>query len=94
MNELTKLTIAEAREGLQDKKFTAVELTKAYAEKMAEGRKYNAYVCEAAEQALHRRKSAMKNWQKARAARWKAFHWALKICSAPKEWQRRLVPIF
>ena len=52
MTELTKLTIAEAREGLQKKEFTAAELTAAYAGKMTAGRKYNAYVCEAAEQAL------------------------------------------
>lgn len=52
MSDLTKLTIAEAREGLRNKDFSAVELTKAYAEKMESGRKYNAYVCEAVEQAV------------------------------------------
>ena len=52
MSELTKLTIAETREGLQKKDFTAVELTQAYIERMDAGRKYNAYVCEVPEQAL------------------------------------------
>ena len=51
MSELTKLTIAETREGLQKKDFTAVELTQAYIERMDAGRKYNAYVCEVPEQA-------------------------------------------
>ncbi len=56
MTELTKLTIAEAREGLKKKEFSAVELTKAYADKMDSGRKYNAYVCETQEQALEQAK--------------------------------------
>ena len=52
MTDLTKLTIAEAREGLRRKEFTAPELVEAYAAKMAEGRKFNAYVCETADKAL------------------------------------------
>ena len=60
MTELTKLTIAEAREGLQNKEFTAPELVEAYAAKMAEGRKYNAYVCETTEQALAQAKESQK----------------------------------
>ena len=58
MTELTELTIAEAREGLRNKRFTAPELTKAYIAKMEEGRKYNAYVCESTEQALERAKAS------------------------------------
>lgn len=58
MTELTKLTIAEAREGLKNKKFTAPELVEAYAAKMAEGRKYNAYVCETTEQAYEQAKQS------------------------------------
>ena len=45
MTDLTKLTIAEAREGLRKKEFTAPELTEAYIKKMDAGRNYNAYVC-------------------------------------------------
>lgn len=58
MTELTKLTIAEAREGLKNKDFTAPELVEAYAAKMAEGRKYNAYVCETTEQAYEQAKQS------------------------------------
>lgn len=52
MTDLTKLTIAEAREGLKKKEFSAVELTQAYAAKMEAGRKFNAYVCETADKAV------------------------------------------
>lgn len=52
MTDLTKLTIAEAREGLKKKEFSAVELTKAYAAKMDAGRKLNAYVCETVDRAV------------------------------------------
>ena len=52
MTDLTKLTIAEAREGLRKKEFTAPELTEAYIKKMDAGRNYNAYVCEEPEKAL------------------------------------------
>ena len=38
MTDLTKLTIAEAREGLRKKEFTAPELTEAYIKKMDAGR--------------------------------------------------------
>ena len=52
MNDLTKLTIAEAREGLKNKEFSSVELTKAYIEKMEANRKLNAFVYETPEIAL------------------------------------------
>lgn len=52
MSELTKLTIAKAREGLKKKEFSAVELTEAYVAKMNEGRKTNAFVAETSEKAL------------------------------------------
>lgn len=56
MTELTKLTIAQAKKGLQNKDFSAVELVEAYAKKMNEGKKYNAYVCETVEQAIDKAK--------------------------------------
>ncbi len=52
MSDLTKLTIAEAREGLKNKEFSSVELTKAYIEKMEANRKLNAFVYETPEIAL------------------------------------------
>ncbi len=58
MTDLTKLTIAEARKGLKDRDFTAVELTEAYVAKMNEGRKYNAFVCETQEKALAQAKQS------------------------------------
>ncbi len=50
--DLTKLTIAQALNGLKNKEFTATELTDAYIKKMTEGRKYNAFVLETPDVAL------------------------------------------
>lgn len=62
MNELTDLTIAEALAGLKNKKFSATELTKAYLNKMEEGRRFNAYVLETPEIALKAAEKADKNY--------------------------------
>ena len=56
MTDLTELTIAEARDGLRKKEFTAPELTEAYIAKMETGRKYNAYVCETPDKAMEQAK--------------------------------------
>lgn len=58
MSDLTKLTIAEAREGLKKKEFTSVELTEAYLNKMSEQRRLNAYVLETPEIALEQAKAS------------------------------------
>jgi len=52
MNDLTKLTIAEALDGMKNKQFTAQELTGAYIKNMEEKRGLNAFVTETCEQAL------------------------------------------
>lgn len=49
---LTALTIAEARDGLLAKRFSAVELATAYMRAMERGRALNAYVLETPEKAL------------------------------------------
>ena len=49
MSDLTKLTIAETREGLKKRDFSAVEVTESYLKAMENGRKYNAYVLETPE---------------------------------------------
>lgn len=56
MNDLTKLTITQALEGLKSKKFSAVDLTKAYLENMKKRKNLNAYVLELAEVALENAK--------------------------------------
>ncbi len=52
MTDLTGFTIAEARDKLAKKAFSAVELTEAYLKAMAAARTLNAYVVETPEQAL------------------------------------------
>lgn len=51
MTDLTALTLAEARDALKAKTFTAVELTDAYIAAMEKARVLNAYVTETPEQA-------------------------------------------
>lgn len=58
MTDLTKLTIAQARAGLDKKEFSAVELTQAYIDNMQAKRNLNAYVCETPDQALAQAKEA------------------------------------
>lgn len=51
-NDLVRLTLAAAKEGLCKKEFSAVELTQAYLEAMAQHRSLNAYILETPEVAL------------------------------------------
>lgn len=54
MTELTKLTIAEARDALANKDFSAAELAEAYIKAMEAGRDLNAYITETPDVALER----------------------------------------
>jgi len=56
MTELTKLTLAAARDGLKAKNFTAVELANAHIAAMEKARGLNAFVTETPELALERAK--------------------------------------
>lgn len=58
MNDLTTLTLADARAGLQQKKFSAVELAGAHLAAMEKARSLNAYVLETPERALAMAKAA------------------------------------
>lgn len=52
MTKLTDLTISQARDGLNKKEFSAVELTQAYLKNMQDKKNLNAFVYEAPEQVL------------------------------------------
>ncbi len=58
MTDLTALTLAEARDALKAKTFTAVELTEAYIAAMEEARLLNAYVTETPEKAREMAKAS------------------------------------
>ncbi|ARQ01777.1 Asp-tRNA(Asn)/Glu-tRNA(Gln) amidotransferase subunit GatA [Pseudorhodoplanes sinuspersici] len=58
MTELTKLTIAAARDGLARKDFSATELTNAHIEAVEKARALNAYVLETPEHARERAKAS------------------------------------
>src|SRR6201995_1755070 len=51
MSEMTRLTIAQARDGLKQKKFSAVELASAHLDAIEKARSLNAYVLETPERA-------------------------------------------
>ncbi|ACL58241.1 Asp-tRNA(Asn)/Glu-tRNA(Gln) amidotransferase subunit GatA [Methylobacterium nodulans] len=50
--DLTELTLAEARDGLRQKSFSAREITQAHLDAVAQARKLNAYLIETPERAL------------------------------------------
>ena len=52
VSDLTELTIAEARQGLDEKNFSAVEMTEAYIAAVEKARILNAYIVETPELAL------------------------------------------
>ncbi|WP_374548024.1 Asp-tRNA(Asn)/Glu-tRNA(Gln) amidotransferase subunit GatA [Rhodoblastus sp.] len=52
MSDLTRLTLAEARDGLAAKKFSAVEINQAFLDAMARAKGLNAYIVETPEKAL------------------------------------------
>lgn len=52
MSKLTDLNLAEARDGLRDKQFSARELTQAHIDRVAAAEKLNAYVLQTPEKAL------------------------------------------
>ncbi len=54
MTDLTTLTIADIRDGLAARRFSATELTRAYLDAMAAARQLNAYIVETPEIALAR----------------------------------------
>ncbi|MGD9839034.1 MAG: Asp-tRNA(Asn)/Glu-tRNA(Gln) amidotransferase subunit GatA [Afipia sp.] len=58
MTDLTSLTLADAREGLAQKSFTALELTDAHLAAMEKARVLNTYVLETPEQARAQAKAA------------------------------------
>ncbi len=67
MSDLTNLTLAQARDGLRKKEFSAKELTEAHLKAMEQARALNAYVAETPEKAL-----AMAEESDARLARGEA----------------------
>ncbi|PPQ37357.1 aspartyl/glutamyl-tRNA(Asn/Gln) amidotransferase subunit A [Rhodoblastus acidophilus] len=58
MTDLTRLTLAEARDGLKAKKFTSVELTQAHVDAVTRAKQLNCYIVETPEKALDMAKAA------------------------------------
>jgi aspartyl-tRNA(Asn)/glutamyl-tRNA(Gln) amidotransferase subunit A len=58
MSDLTRLTLAEAREGLAARKFSAVELTQSHLDAMARAKSLNAFIVETPEKALEQARAS------------------------------------
>ncbi len=67
MNDLIRLTMAEAKEGLHKKKFSSLELTEAYLASMEHNRSMNAYILETPELALESAKESDRRLAKGQA---------------------------
>ena len=67
MNSILELTATQARSALQNKDFTATELTTAYLQAADATSSLNNYVCMTADKALEMA-----------AERWKVDHWKLR----------------
>lgn len=64
MSELTKLSISQAIGGMQNKEFTALELTQAHIAQASTHKDLNVYITETFDQALAQAKIADSNYQK------------------------------
>ena len=64
MSDLVKLTLAQAKKALNDKKISSVELTKAYIAEMEKNRNLNAYVLETPDIALKQAKISDEKYAK------------------------------
>src|SRR6201985_2486678 len=78
MSELTALTIAAARDGLKQKKFSATELADAHLAAMEKARALNAYVLETPERALAMAKASDARIAKGDAGRLEGVPLAIK----------------
>ncbi|HUS98083.1 MAG TPA: amidase family protein, partial [Hyphomicrobiaceae bacterium] len=68
MTELTRLTLAQARSGLSEKKFTATELTDAFLDAVEAGNPHlNAYIAMTADHARAQAKESDKRWARGEA---------------------------
>ncbi|MGI4776190.1 MAG: Asp-tRNA(Asn)/Glu-tRNA(Gln) amidotransferase subunit GatA [Janthinobacterium lividum] len=63
MSELVKLTVAQALDGLRNKDFTALELTKAHIDQSNKYKNLNVFITETFEQALNQAAIADQNYQ-------------------------------
>ena len=85
MSDLNSLTLAQARDGLKKKNFSAAELADAHLAAIEKARALNAYVLETPERAPPWRKPPTRASRPARRGRWKAFRSRSRTCSAPKD---------
>src|ERR1043166_5036318 len=67
MSSLTDLTLSEALEGLRARKFSAVELTRAYIQAMEKTKSLNAYIVETPELALQQAEQSDARYKKGEA---------------------------
>ena len=93
VSDLTKLTLAQARDGLAKKDFSSVELTQAFLEAIEAGnRALNAYVLVTGEHALSQAKASDARLAPSRRGRWKACRSASRTSIARRACAPRPAP--
>ncbi len=95
MTDLTKLTIAEARDKLAARDFTATELTESYLGAIETGNEaLNAFIAVTGDIAREQAKASDAKIAAGEARRWKVFLSALKTFTRPRVFTLRRVLIF
>ena len=93
VTDLTKLTLAEAREGLREKQFSATELTQAFLDAIEAGNAAQRLRAADARASRWRRpRPATRGWPRARRGRSKACRSASRTSTAPRACARRPAP--
>lgn len=84
MTALTRLTIAEARDGLARGDFTAMELTEAHNRAVEAARGLNAFITETPELAMEQAAASHERIRTGRAGALEVCRWPSRTCSAPR----------
>ena len=87
--DLTSLTLAEARDGLRAKKFSAREIAQAHVAAVERARDLNAFVLETPERALEMAAASDKRIAAGKVGPLEGLPLAIRISSAPKAYARQ-----
>lgn len=89
MTDLSKITIASARDAMRAGELTSVELTQSYLDALAAADALNAYSTKTPEKALAQAAAADVAFKQAMRPICAASRWASKTCSAPRISRRK-----
>src|SRR5579864_2670436 len=94
MIDLTSLTLAQARDALRRKEFSATELADAHIDAVANGRLLNAFVLETPDRAREMARASEGRLARGEGGPLKDYRSASRICSVPPMSARRRARAF